>query len=116
MSKKKEKEPPAPSSVNEGESEQPVFRIKNYFQTEDYIDESILPWYRKTWVILTFMFTPVFFIGIYLLMTQKHYTILFKGLVIGLFGAAIIVTILQINGIDPMQKMPFYTPIERPEE
>lgn len=82
--------------------------FKNIFQKENYVDESQIKWYRKTWVILTLFFTPLFFVGIYLLLTQKHYTALFKSMVIFFFILAIVVTILQMNGIDLMKNMPFY--------
>lgn len=87
-------------------------KIINIFQTTEYVDTSLIPWYRQTWVILTFLFTPIFFIGIYLLLTQKHYNTLFKCLVIFLFVLAIFVTIMQMNGTDLMKYMPFYRPLE----
>lgn len=83
-------------------------RMNSLFQTEEYIDLKQIPWYRQTWVILTFLFTPLFPLGIYFLMTQKHYTLFFKCMVLFFFILAIVVTILQMNGIDLMENMPFY--------
>lgn len=83
-------------------------RMNALFQTEEFVDLKQIPWYRQTWVILTFLFTPLFPLGLYFLITQKHYTVFFKGMVIFFFILAIVVTVLQMNGINIMENMPFY--------
>lgn len=93
---------------NNDNNENKKVRMNALFQTEEYIDLKKIPWYRQTWVILTFLFTPLFPLGIYFIITQKHYTTFFKGMVIFFFLLAFTVTILQMNGIDMMENMPFY--------
>lgn len=68
-------------------------------------------WYRETWIIFSLCFTPLFFIGFYLLLTDKVINIGAKIMFFTMLFVAIGVTYLQMNGSNFGESLPFYTPL-----